>query len=591
MPKLVNKKPAPAAAPEGRVSKSEQKRIEREATLANRPVLHPEIRVELCLGDKALTVERMKAILGWEEETDRVKFGNAYDLVAPNGNKVRLRNNTSNRPFDEETAHKYAQDTLNRVWADSRNGGEVEVTFDGKKIKLPEWTVNGETIIVGRHGASESAQHRCCGWIFAEYLRTGKESARWRDKWPGPITVEAIIVYGVSEHPHVIRTIDNVRTRSAADVFYTQGYFARKGKAEREAMTKALGYALSVLWRRTGSKHDAHNPDAKNYLSNSAACDFVERHGRLLTAVSHVCEENGTEGRIRGLIPLGTAAAMLYLMGCAASDGDAYRNSEDRGEAGLDWSLWDRACEFWVELAGKSPKLQAVRNVVGELADTGGASAREKTGVIVKAWNLYRDKQPISAEDVRLEVKVDEDGNRVLVEPAANMELGGLDVGDGYEPPKDDEAPEPDEPEEGEAEIEQRKAAVSAEKNGEAPAKAAAPKPEPHPIEAEMAELRKLHPEARLLFVGLHSAMAYGDDADQIGKVLRTPVRRDRLPSTFFFAKDLEENLAKLAKAGISNVVQVQRVGGVWTTVNANGKPMKKPAAAKPKAAKKPAAK
>ena len=132
---------------------------------------------------------------------------------------------------------------------------------------------------------------------------------------------------------------------------------------------------------------------------------------------------------------------------------DEYRNGDPRSEKKLDWSLWDKAAEFWALLAAVPPKgakpkegnrrLQAVIDALAALANpqTGrGATESEKLGVIAKAWKLHAEDAKIvkqslwSSDDSPLEHILDENGELRLSE---FPDFGGIDV--GMEPEEDDE--------------------------------------------------------------------------------------------------------------------------------------------------------
>ena len=49
-------------------------------------------------------------------------------------------------------------------------------------------------------------------------------------------------------------------------------------------------------------------------------------------------------------------------MAASASDSESYYGAEQRNEGVLDWSLWDKACEFFTAIACGNLEMQAVRH-------------------------------------------------------------------------------------------------------------------------------------------------------------------------------------------------------------------------------------
>lgn len=424
------------------------------ASEADRTVIYPKIEVQMCLGngsgkhlkigDGALTADQAKDLLGWQEEGE-TKFKDNYLLMDTAKLKVRCGNNQHNRPFSEETAKQYAQDILKRNWADSRNGDDQ--------------TVNGETIIIGKTGEVISGQHRLIGLIFAAQIWGDPEQHdHWTQYWEDEPTMECIIVRGVSESQKVVRTIDNVRPREVSDVFYTMGMFKKQGKSQRDKLTRTLAHAVRLLWERTGTKNDPYSP----YLSNSEAVDFVERHGRLPRAVSHVMtEDEATDNKkaISNFIGLGTAAGLCYLMGAAASDGKAYREANPPTEKLLDFTfkvqsnvkntppieIFDKATAFWSGLSAW-PEFKAIREVFAELTNesTGEKpSVAVRKAVLIKAWNEWWQGKKLTHELIRPIFDNKEDGTPFLNETPT---IGGIDVVGNMEveegPTENDPTPE-----------------------------------------------------------------------------------------------------------------------------------------------------
>jgi hypothetical protein len=419
--------------------KAGQKAPEKAGRKAGKPaqdapeVLYPDLAVEMHLGEEALTSENMKAMLGWEEEPAGAKWGDLYLLTDHLGKKIRCANNAHNRPFTEGWAKQLAYDLLNRNWADSRNG------VPGSR------TVNGETIIVGRTGRVLSAQHRGVALVLASQIWAGQP--HWKEVWPdGPPTMEAIVVYGVSEDPAVVRTLDNTRPRSLSDVLYTeQTCFGKLSNTERLELCRILEAAVRVLWDRTGAREDAFAP----YSSHSECLEFIQRHPRIIRCVKHIHDENkkvrggaAGAGKKKAVRPLeyyvkpGTSSALMYLMAASATDINDYRTDaggavldlRERGEDRVDFRHWDKAVQFWSDLSGG--RLTQVRQAVASLSGPEGdiqVSADHKVAVVCKAWPHYLEEEDFDVKDILPKFgPVNEAGKRKLAEA---VDLRGLDLG------------------------------------------------------------------------------------------------------------------------------------------------------------------
>jgi len=396
----------------------------------DRPLLHPEIAVETCVGDNAITADRAKELLGWQIESEAERFKDDYLLMNDEGQKVRCLNNTRNRPLSEAWCRTLSQDILNKNWADSRNNG------DGR-------TTNGEAIIIGKYGQVLSGQHRLIGLIFSEEQRVGKQKNHWEALWPEQVSIEAIMVFGVDESTYTTRTLDCVKSRTAADVLFASGLFGKVPRSKEAKLAKMCDYAIRMLWHRVGADQNAF----RRFRTNSEVLDWLERHPRIVRSVKHVFEEEkeGEKAISRWIAP-GTASGLLYLMGSSSSDVDEYSHAEPPSEKVLNWDNWERACDFWVELSSGTPEFKEVRYALAGLRDseTGkGGTMAEKVAIIAKAWLLYADKKPIDARDLELAYHVDEEGGRHLKECPV---VGGIDLGDpkgSDESDDDDDAPSP----------------------------------------------------------------------------------------------------------------------------------------------------
>lgn len=399
MPTPKTKKPKPSKAPAD-----------------NREVLHPALDVEICSGAAAIGEERAKQILGWEVLPSR--DGALFTDV--DGSWIRCTNNLQNRPFTESWARQLAQDMLNGNWAP-----------DGP---------NGENIVIGRYGSVISGQHRLIGLVLANQIAR-KQELKYKRIWPAGVFIDSLVVFGVSESERNIRTIDNVKPRTLADVLMTGPYFGELKGSDRRAVCRMMDYAIRQLWGRTGVE-DAHAV----YRTHSESINFLARHDRLKRAVKHIFEEN-KEGAIAKYLSPGYASALLYLMGTSGSDGNAYRNLDVREESGLSFDFWDKAETFWTLLAGESPEFKDLRYArrpqlgtakgeeytgycFAEGEDSG--SVHERMGVLAKAWNVFVQGKKIQIDDRPLKYRMEyDDGDNLLSFFLLEYpDVEGIDLGD-----------------------------------------------------------------------------------------------------------------------------------------------------------------
>jgi hypothetical protein len=410
----------------------------------HRPVIYPTVRAEVCAGKNAITEAMARQILDWETEgefqsrmmlqnpgttKDMWTYGDVYMLKDEDGNKVRCLNNLDNRPFDETWSRGLAQSILRFQWAGAITidemvefiyGNELsepwvhpetgQVYNPGDTIILPAGTINGSTIVLSRTGKVESGQHSLCALILAHQMwwKNRRAYPQWDNvkndagELTGPV-IETVLITGVSEDRRVIMTVDNCKPRSEADVFYTSELFVklRDFPGKRKEMSRMLASCVDFFWRRTA---------AQGYKTHAEVMALIERHPRIMKALEHIFTENADAkraadgsligGRLISNLRLspGHATALLYLMGCSASDGDAYRNGKPAPmEKGLDWSRWDKAKEFWA-LIGGSQAFAPVREALGRLVETDkdsednpglGGREVEKLAILAAAWKVF----------------------------------------------------------------------------------------------------------------------------------------------------------------------------------------------------------
>lgn len=352
-----------------------------------------------------LTSDDIDALMEWETEEDYQRrmvaekggelsyylYGDAYHCEDEYGKKVRCHNNAGNRSFDEEWC-KYLIDMILRgQWAGP--------------LMLPGETINGETIRISRYGRVLSGQHQMTACKLANQ-RLQKLRAKSREeadqKYPAwasheQVVIETLVVLGLSEDERVLRTIDYVKPRTVADMLYTMELYRGNSQVERKEMTRMLSAAIDVLWQRTATK---------GYKTHPEVVGFLERHKRLLKCVEHLFELNKPHvehGRriSKHRLSAGQCSALCYLMGSAGpkTNGDEYRNSFPPSERDLDWSLWEKAKDFW-ELFAKDESFEPVRRALGRLVDSTpgnednlglGGRVGEKLAVISRAWSRWKD--------------------------------------------------------------------------------------------------------------------------------------------------------------------------------------------------------
>lgn len=385
-----------------------------------RKIIYPKVTVNICSGEKALTDEQGKALLGWEDEFDyqaRIKaenpklktianFGEEYLFKDFNGRKVRCWNNNKNRPFDWAHCMKLCQDIL-----------------EGR------WEFNLENIIISLTGLVTSGQHRLIAFVIAcQRWASQKEGAYWRERFwkTARPTIECTVAFGGSEKPEVLRTIDNVKPRTLEDVFYTSEIFRDLGSTERKECARMMDYAIDLLWKRT---EIAKGPTLVRYQTHSSSIEFSDAHPTLKEeCISTIFLINKDRVLSKLRLSAGHCAAMLYLMGSSTTDVDETLYMEKRNEEAVNWDNWDKAVEYWT-MIGKADLTHPMRKALGDLQDAeGGLKGRliEKLAILIKGWHLYVADEEITEEGLALEYGKDKNGNTILVDPPT---CGGIDFG------------------------------------------------------------------------------------------------------------------------------------------------------------------
>lgn len=367
-----------------------------------REVIYEKITASLFVGEKALTVDQAKKLLGWQQETENVQFGSDFLGRDIHGKKFRCTNNVKNRPLYMTTI----------------------VVPLVQEILCRKWQMNCESVIIGKTGIVLDAQHRLISLVLAGQ-HFEKSPGKWHEYWQTEPTIEVLIAFGAEESDKVVNTLNTGKPRTLTDVLFRSEHFANIKPNERKRIARITADAVKMLWHRTGADQDAFRPKR----THAESTDFIERHPRLLDCVRHVFEEDGAESCVgKYMTPLGYAAALCYLMGASATDPakkDGYCGATDPDETMLDMSLWDTAQEFWVLLASGSKELAAINDAFKDLYKQGAPSVQEKCAVLVKGWAAYADREKVTAADVKLTYAVNDEGMRELAE---SPKVGGIDV-------------------------------------------------------------------------------------------------------------------------------------------------------------------
>lgn len=412
----------------------------------DRSVIHPLYRAVWHVADPATVApgqehappidsELAVKLLGLHtEESNGPKFGENYLFLDRYGKKVRCDNNVRNRPL-------YA----------SNYEGLVQ------NILRLRWEMNGEAVIVGKTGIDLNGQHT----LIAVYLAQQdmeRNPKLWGAYWPsGKIAIEKVIHYGISEEDRVVNTMDTCRPRSLPDVIYRSPYFGKLDQKDRFTAATMLDHAVRHLWGRTGVMIAGSNYSMRR--THPEEIDFIERHRTLLKCVKHIMGVN-KEGRVNQFVGKGYAAATLYLMASSETpveDSPYYSQEDDRTEKGLDWSNFQRACDFWTEFAkptkegtdeeGKvipASKLACLHmKIIGLTKDDGTpGSPSEKDYLVVQAWKKWTEKKGVvTAKDLSIKYsKPDNKGRRHIIDAP---DFGGIDLGPNFVIPKQSDDPEP----------------------------------------------------------------------------------------------------------------------------------------------------
>lgn len=385
-----------------------------------RDVIYKELEVKVAVGDAALTAEIAKQLLGWEY-VDAKDASCTAELTPLTGKNVRLLNNTRNRFLTPSWLLTLKQEHLQK-----------------------RWRMNGEAIVIGMTGNILSGQHRLISLILAEIERTdGKQKLHWEENWPTPVTMDTLLVFGVTEDDDTFKTLNCGKPGTFAEVLFRSEHLGKFKSADRKNIARMTDYAIRFLWHRTGESADAFHPRR----THGEMMDFIERHPKILKAVKHIYEENQTgkdsDGKalppsIGRWVSPGYAAAILYLMAASGTDPDDGYLHSDRTEKKLDLKQWDKAEKFWIALSrGVGGEFKGVCNALSKLNSPDGekrSSLAEKIAVLCNAWAKFAEAgEAPKEEDVELKEEhyTEDNGDKVFTYCPM---FGGIDL--GAKPPK-----------------------------------------------------------------------------------------------------------------------------------------------------------
>lgn len=433
------KKPGPPKKSLGEAPKPES--AKKEQPKQQRPKEF-KISVDVYQGANRLTVEQAKELLGWTivgpSEKGQKGTGSSYDgkfhIRDRKGNKILLKNNSTNRPFRPGLSKRYQSDMIRR-----------------------KWHLNGESIVFDWMGKCQSGQHRLVGFILAEELRQSTDNKdQWVKKyWKGPIVIDALIVKGISDEAAVIDSIDQGQKRTLGDVFFRSEVFGdgsveggmKAGSTEtvatdavRKTLTNILANAVRLVWLRSGGKKVGDAP----HFPVSEAMEFYWQHERIKDAVLliHKLEGGSKLGgqKISKFLSMGYAAALMYLMSAANTDSDVWEELAPAGRGGeaVDLSMEATAKIFWEKFASganlsETDPIYVLREALRSM-DAGSADNRDEiVGMVIKAYNLWADNQDkkgnctykASFKDLQMRRMENDMGKRVLAE---DPRLGGIDI-------------------------------------------------------------------------------------------------------------------------------------------------------------------
>ncbi len=328
-----------------------------------------------------LTSDNCENLIGWVEEHVDEDWKQDFVLKDLFGKKIRLTNNSTNRPFKRSLADRYANEHLR-----------------GK------WRLNLETIVISNMGQVLQGQHRFVGFILAEQMRK-IDTKKWGST---PLSYEVLLGYGVPNNLETADTFDLGSKRSLSDVLYRRQKFGKSvtDKQQRK-ISQVLAGAVRLVWLRCGGKQVSFAP----HFPHTEAVEFYGKHPAIIEAVGTIVAlddgDEGNEKSISSLISLSYASALYYLM--------REVNSE---KADLFWSRFSTA-----EDLKKGSPILSLRNLLIKSDASSGGKRDEIIGAVIKSWLLFIKNKNGMAKDIKVAKR--KDGDRFIL--AEFPRIGGLD--------------------------------------------------------------------------------------------------------------------------------------------------------------------
>ena len=366
--------------------------------MQDRDILYDQVEVRVFEpnGD-LLTEELAKMLLGWTEPEEGESFED-YLLKDLEGNTIVCSNNDLQRPY-------YSQSSTDLMW----------------DILGGNWEFNLETVIIGETGLVLDGKHRLISLVLAcqEYNRNPDRYPYWTNQPEIPI----IVGLGAKETKRLVNTIGTGKPRSLSDSFYASGLFDTKDKSQLKRLCRMAEHTVKMLWTRMDAKSEAYNVK----FSHTDALEFIERHPRILEAISTIYhEDTPSKPHTVSSFAGAYAPALLYLMMASDTNPSNYKKSDPPSESDLDFSSEEIAERYWVELTENTESVSSVTEAIKELAEAGNYKADERIAIIIKGFHAYKTAQSVGSGDVEIEVLIDDNGIRSLQDHPL---VGGVDVG------------------------------------------------------------------------------------------------------------------------------------------------------------------
>lgn len=397
--KKASKKKSKFRKASGKLSKKRKRKANAKADAIasasnEREIIYPEYDCRIFAESKddgPLTEEIASRLLGYQISKDEESDYDEFLYRCPVSNRTVINdNNNQNRPFMKALAWHWSNVVLSR-----------------------QWKVNGESMIIGETGMTLDCQHRLNGLMIAV--------ARWRaapedfPAWDSEPFIESFVVYGISENRDVVNTINTGKSRSIADAIYASGIFEGVSAKESRILSKAVAFAIRLIWERTGAGAD--------YITDKTtpveALQFLDRHQTILPMLQELYDlDNEEDSAISNYLHIGYATALMYLMSTCKT-GKAYFEADERDEDNASFSGSTKAKNFWERIAKGDEIAQPLLRVLDKFKAE-EASQLHYIAAIVKSWNLYVKGQDLT--NSKIKPKQNEFG--VLTE---NPVIGGLD--------------------------------------------------------------------------------------------------------------------------------------------------------------------